>query len=81
MNKCSLNEYDNFKMYFQASITNNEKWAISILIFALKTLPHIFPRHHFYPVKVCVCVCVCVGGGGGGGGDGGARGSYLAHGL
>ena len=33
VNKCSLNEYD-LKMYFQASITNNEKWVIPKLFFA-----------------------------------------------
>ena len=34
MSKCSLNEYDSLKMYVQASITNNEKWAIPKLFFA-----------------------------------------------
>ena len=29
MNICSMNEYNSFKMYFQSSITNNEKMRIS----------------------------------------------------
>ena len=27
-NKCSMDKHDSFAMYFQASITNNEKWTI-----------------------------------------------------
>ena len=34
MNRCSMNEYDSFKMYFQASIINKEKLAISKSFFA-----------------------------------------------
>ena len=28
VNKCSMNEYDSFKLYFQALIENDEKWVI-----------------------------------------------------
>ena len=28
MNKCNMNEYDSFKNVFEASLTNNEKWAM-----------------------------------------------------
>ena len=49
MNKCTLNEFDSFKMYFQASITNNEKWAIPKLFFK-KIFTGYFPsEHHFRP--------------------------------
>ena len=34
MNKCSTNEYDSFKNVIQASITNNETWAIPKLFIA-----------------------------------------------
>ena len=40
-----------FKVYFQASITNNEKWAIPKLFFAWKILPHIFPRNTTFVPK------------------------------
>ena len=38
-----MSEYDSFKMYFQASITNNEKMSNSKIIQRIKTWPHIFP--------------------------------------
>ena len=38
------------KMYFQASITTNEKWAIPKLFFAWKNFTAHFPsEHHFRP--------------------------------
>ena len=45
-----MNEYDSFKMYFQASITNNEKMSNSKIINRIKNFTAHFPsEHHFRP--------------------------------
>ena len=52
MNKCSMKEYDSFKMYFQASITiikmSNSKIVLPIKK-KKKITAHFLPEHHFRP--------------------------------
>ena len=51
MNKYSMNEHNSVKMYFQALITNNEKWEIPKLFIIWKTLPYISPRDTIFVPK------------------------------
>ena len=44
------NEYDSFKIYFQESVTNNEKIAIPKVFI----LPHIFPRNTIFVYKFSI---------------------------